>query len=120
MDLRHVFGSAGESSAANYLRRKGYKIIERNYSCRFGEIDIIAQKGMYIVFVEVKTRKNEEFAMAREFVTYGKQQRIIKTAMLWLQQNDSELQPRFDVVEVIGEGFGRTIRHIENAFEDFS
>ena len=118
MDFRHLIGSAGESAAANYLRRKRYKIVEQNYSCRFGEIDIIAQKGEYIVFVEVKTCKNEDFAMAREFVTYAKQQRIMKTAMLWLQHNESGLQPRFDVIEVIGEGFGRKIRHIENAFED--
>ena len=117
MDLRHVFGSAGETAAANYLRRKGYKIIERNYSCRFGEIDIIARKKEYIVFVEVTTRQTEDFAMAREYVTYGKQQRILKTAMLWLQQNETELQPRFDVIEVIGEGIGRKLRHIENAFE---
>ncbi len=118
MDLRRVFGSAGESAAANYLRRKGYKILEQNFSCRFGEIDIIARKGAYLVFVGVKTRKTEDFAMAREYVTYAKQQRIIKTAMLWLQQNDTELQPRFDVIEVVGEGLRRKIRHIENAFED--
>ncbi len=119
MDFRHIIGSAGESAAANYLRRKRYKILEQNFSCRFGEIDIIAQKGEYIVFVEVKTRKNEDFAMAREFVHYAKQQRILKTAMLWMQRNETELQPRFDVIEVVGEGLGRKIRHIENAFEDF-
>ena len=112
-----MIGSDGESAAAAYLRRKQYKIIGMNYTCRFGEIDIIAQKGEYIVFVEVKTRKNEDFAMAREFVTYAKQQRIMKTAMLWLQQQDTDLQPRFDVIEVIGEGIGRKLRHIENAFE---
>lgn len=112
-----MIGSAGETAAANYLKRRRYKIIDRNYSCRFGEIDIIAQKDGYIVFVEVKTRKNEDFAMAREFVTYSKQQRLIKTAMLWLQQHDTDLQPRFDVIEVIGEGIGRKLRHIENAFE---
>ena len=112
-----MIGSAGETAAANYLRRRLYKIVEMNYSCRFGEIDIIAQKGGYIVFVEVKTRKNEDFAAAREFVTYAKQQRILKTASLWLQQHDCDLQPRFDVIEVVGEGRQRKIRHIENAFE---
>ena len=116
MDWKHVFGSDGETAAANYLKRKRYQIVGRNYSCRFGEIDIIARKGAYIVFVEVKTRKNEDFAMAREYVTYAKQQRIIKTAMLWLQQNDTDLQPRFDVIEVIGEGLRREIRHVEDAF----
>lgn len=117
MDFRHLFGSDGESAAAAYLKKKRYKIIGRNYSCRFGEIDIIARQGNYVVFVEVKTRKSEGFAMAREFVTRSKQERVIKSAMLWLQQNDVELQPRFDVIEVVGEGSARRITHIESAFE---
>ena len=117
MDVRHLFGSAGESAAAAYLKRKRYKILAQNYSCRFGEIDIIAQQGNCVVFVEVKTRKNENFAQAREFVTRAKQERVIKAAMLWLQQNDVDLQPRFDVIEVVGEGFRQKITHIENAFE---
>lgn len=117
MDVRHLFGSAGESAAAAYLKKKRYKIIGQNYSCRFGEIDIIARQGNYIVFVEVKSRKNEYFAMAREFVTRSKQERIIKSAMLWLQQNEVDLQPRFDVIEVVGEGRRQRITHIEAAFE---
>lgn len=117
MDMRHLFGSAGESAAAAYLKRKKYKILGQNFSCRFGEIDVIAQHGKYVVFVEVKTRKNENFAQAREFVTRAKQERVIKAAMLWLQQNDVELQPRFDVIEVVGEGIRQKITHIENAFE---
>lgn len=117
MDIRHLFGSAGESAAAAYLKKIRYKILGQNYSCRFGEIDVIAQQGKYIVFVEVKTRKNENFAQAREFVTRAKQERIMKAAMLWLQQNDSDLQPRFDVIEVVGEGRTQKITHIENAFE---
>lgn len=117
MDIRHLFGSAGESAAAAYLKKKKYKILGQNFSCRFGEIDIIAQQGKYVVFVEVKTRKNENFALAREFVTRAKQERVIKAAMLWLQQNDNDLQPRFDVIEVVGEGRAQKITHIENAFE---
>ena len=117
MDVRHLFGSAGESAAAAYLKKKGYRILGQNYSCRFGEIDIIAQQGNYVAFVEVKTRKNENFAQAREFVTRAKQERVIKAAMLWLQQNDLELQPRFDVIEVVGEGRTQKLRHLENAFE---
>ena len=111
-----MIGSAGESAAANYLRRKRYKIIGMNYTCRFGEIDIIAQKDGCIVFVEVKTRKDERFAKAREFVTRSKQERLIKSALLWQQQNDCDLPMRFDVIEVVGEGFGRRITHIEDAF----
>ena len=77
-------GSWGEERAAQYLRRRGYKILARNYSCRGGEIDVIASRGKYVAFVEVKLRKSAAFAEAREFVTRAKQQRIIMTAELWL------------------------------------
>ena len=115
MDLRHLIGSAGESAAAVYLKKKGYKILGQNYSCRYGEIDIIARRGSYVVFVEVKTRKNERYAQAREFVTRPKQERIISAAMLWLQQNETEHQHRYDVLEVGGVGKDQQIRHIEGA-----
>ena len=71
--------------------------------------------GGYVVFVEVKTRKNEEFAAAREFVTSAKQERVRKAALLWLQKNETDLQPRFDVIEIIGQGLKQKINHIENA-----
>ena len=117
---RKLLGNFGEEKAARYLRRKGYRIIERNFSCKFGEIDIIAQKGAFIVFAEVKLRKNNAFAEAREFVTASKQRRIISTAALWLSRTGSELQPRFDVIEVYAPQEERsicvTINHIEDAF----
>lgn len=116
MDWKHLIGSEGESTAARYLKHQGYTVVGQNYSCRYGEIDLIARKGPYIVFVEVKTRKDESFAAAREFVTPAKQERVRKTAMLWLQQNDVDLQPRFDVIEIVGQGRRQTIRHMENAF----
>ena len=108
-------GTWGEVEVANYLRRRGYTLLAHGFHCRFGEIDLIARKGPYIVFVEVKTRKDESFAAAREFVTPAKQERVRKTAMLWLQQNDVDLQPRFDVIEIVGQGRRQTIRHMENA-----
>lgn len=89
------------------------------FSYRGGEIDIIAEDRKFIVFVEVKLRKNADFAAAREFVTAAKQQRIIKTAQLWLMKTRCEKQPRFDVIEVyapFGESGRITINHIENAF----
>ena len=119
METREL-GRFGEERAARWLRLRGYRIVETNYSCRVGEIDLIARRGKYIVFVEVKLRKNADFAEAREFVTAAKQQRIRSTAALWLSQNETELQPRFDVVEVYapdGPDGRITIRHIENAFE---
>ena len=119
METREL-GRFGEERAARWLRLHGYRILESNYACRSGEIDLIARRGKYIVFVEVKLRKNADFAEAREFVTAAKQQRIRSTAALWLSQNETELQPRFDVVEVYapdGPDGRITIRHIENAFE---
>lgn len=114
-------GSWGEEKAAAYLRRKGYRILEMNYSARGGEIDIIARRGRYLVFVEVKLRKNADFAQGREYVHAAKQQRIINTAKLYLARVETELQPRFDVIEIYapqGEQSRRiAIEHIENAFE---
>ena len=114
-----ALGDFGEERAARYLRRKGYRIVERNYRCRQGEIDIIAERREFLVFVEVKLRKDERFAEAREFVTAAKQRRILAAAQLWLAQHESERQPRFDVIEVYapqGERGPIRIEHIEDAF----
>lgn len=119
MDKRSL-GRFGEHQAANYLRLHGYRIEEMNYSCRYGEIDIIARKRNYIVFAEVKLRKDPSHGEAREFVTAFKQERIITTAQMWLTEHETELQPRFDVIEVYapdGENGRIKINHIENAFE---
>ena len=119
MEAREL-GRFGEERAARWLRWHGYRIVETNFACRSGEIDLIARKGNYIVFVEVKLRKSSDFAAAREFVTAAKQQRIRTTAALWLSQHETELQPRFDVIEIYAPqgAEGRiTLNHIENAFE---
>ncbi|MBE7017396.1 MAG: YraN family protein [Ruminococcaceae bacterium] len=116
---KKLLGRFGEEQAARYLKKKKYKIIGMNYSCRFGEIDIIAEDKLFTVFVEVKLRKNAAFAQAREFVTAAKQQRVMTAAQLWLSLNPTEKQPRFDVIEVYapeGNGGEIQINHIENAF----
>ena len=112
-------GAWGEAVAAAYLRKKGYRIVQQNFSTRFGEIDLIVQDARYIVFVEVKTRKSDRFGAAREAVDLHKQRRLIATAEQWLQRNPTNLQPRFDVVEISGEEDlpVRSIEHIENAFD---
>lgn len=112
-----LIGRFGENAAADYLRKKRYKIIGANYSCRLGEIDLIAEDKDSVVFVEVKSRKDARFAQAREFVTPSKQRKLAATAALWLAQNPTEKQPRFDVIEVYCEnGVVKSIQHIENAF----
>lgn len=116
---KYKLGRWGEERAAAYLRRHGYKIIGMNYACRGGEIDIIAQKRGFIAFVEVKLRKNAAFGEAREFVTRAKQERIMMTAQMWLAENDCELQPRFDVIEIYAPNGAEgklDIRHLEDAF----
>ena len=116
---KHSLGQFGEEQAARYLRRRFYSILERNYRCRFGEIDLIAKRGGVLAFVEVKLRRDDSHGEAREFVTALKQQRVIAAAQHWLGLHETELQPRFDVIEIYApEGpEGRVkINHIENAF----
>lgn len=118
-DSSNEKGRQGENIAAVFLQEKGYKIIQRNFRVRLGEIDIIAADKKYVVFAEVKFRKNNHFAEGREFVTRKKQQRIIAAAMLWLSNNRSSLQPRFDVIEIYAPTAGQTnltINHIPDAF----
>ena len=113
-------GKLGEDIATAFLKQKGYAVIRRNFSCRLGEIDIITQNDEYLCFVEVKLRKNAKHGEAREFVTRSKQKKIILAAKYYLSKNMTELQPRFDVVEVyMPDGSeGKTyVRLIENAFE---
>ncbi len=115
-----LLGSYGEALTAEYLRKKGYKILGMNYRTRLGEIDVIASQGRFVAFVEVKLRKSDAFAQAREFVTRSKQQRIAAAAQEWLQLNDCDLQPRFDVMEVYApQGAATrepTLHYWENAF----
>ena len=120
MDTK-LTGRWGEQLAADYLKRKHYKIIGLNYSCRYGEIDVIATNRKYLVFTEVKLRKSADFAEAKEFVTRAKQERLIKTASMWLSTHETTLQPRFDVIEIYAPEGTKTnkpiINHIENAFQ---
>ena len=115
-----LLGRFGEAAAAEYLRSKGYQLLGLNYRTRLGEIDVIASKGKYVAFVEVKLRKSDVFAQAREFVTPAKQRRLAAAAESWLQSSGCALQPRFDVVEVYAPQGVQTqkplIRHWENAF----
>ncbi|MBE6927759.1 MAG: YraN family protein [Ruminococcaceae bacterium] len=112
-------GRWGEELAARYLRRRFYRIVETNYRCRMGEIDLIAENRRFLVFVEVKLRKNANFAEAMEFVDVHKQNRLRKTAMLYLSQHETEKQCRFDVIEIYAPDDEKKprIRHLEDAFQ---
>ena len=114
-------GTWGEAQAADYLRKQGYEILETGYRSRFGEIDLIAANAQFLAFVEVKTRKDKHFSLAREAIDRRKIERIRRTAALWLARREVELQPRFDVIEIYAPWGEKTsepeITHLEDAFQ---
>ncbi|MBR6793716.1 MAG: YraN family protein [Clostridia bacterium] len=112
----HGLGLKGELAAVRYLKKKGYRILKRNFQCRFGELDLIAQDKDCLVFCEVKTRSEGMIASPQESVTHAKQQKMIKTALYWLQSKDLDLPMRFDVIAVTAEQGRLTVEHLENAF----
>lgn len=121
MGRNNLAGAWGEALAAEYLYKKGYRILENGYRCRFGEIDLIAEDGGFLVFVEVKLRKSSNFAQGREFVNQKKQERLRITASLYFAEHETDLLSRFDVIEIYAPEGTQTglpeINHIEDAFQ---
>lgn len=121
MGRNNLTGAWGEQLAAEYLRKNRYEILAAGYRCRFGEIDLIAKDRRFLVFVEVKLRRSDSFAKALEYVDLRKQERIRTTAAMYLSQNPTKLQPRFDVIEVYAPEGSATrdpkIYHMEDAFQ---
>lgn len=120
MGRNNLAGAWGEASAAAYLTKKRYQLLAAGFRCRYGEIDLIVKNKKYLVFVEVKLRKSNQFAEAMEFVDSYKQNRIRITAEYYLAKNPTSLQPRFDVIEIYAPDGPNTlnpeIRHLEDAF----
>ena len=111
-------GKNGEKIAADYLRKKGYRIVSRNFRSKRGEIDLIATTGNYLVFVEVKERAANAMVSPLEAVTSAKRARIIRAAQYYLMRYPSHLQPRFDVIAIEHRLDGvYAVTHLENAFE---
>lgn len=103
-------GKFGETVAASYLEKQGYEVIERNFRCRLGEVDIICKKNNQIVFVEVKTRTSDQYGAPSEAVTKDKMNKIRKVAALYMMSEKiTNYQVKFDVMEIV-------LNHIENAF----
>lgn len=124
MHKSKLLGNYGENVAMKYLLANGYIIIARNYHSRYGEIDIIAIDKHCLVFVEVKTRTDSRFYnvldWALESVNKAKQRKIIKTAMVYLMNNEINLQSRFDVIVVITEYNSKKVKfvtQIKDAFD---
>ena len=121
MGRNNLSGAWGEALAAEYLRKKRYTLVAAGYRCKFGEIDLIVKNRKHLVFVEVKTRKSAQFAKGSDYVDWHKQDRLRITASMYLSQNPTELQPRFDVIEIYAPEGPGTVRpeicHLEDAFQ---
>ena len=120
MGKSNILNAWGEALAAEYLLKKRYQLIARGFHSRFGEIDLIVRSKKYIVFVEVKLRRSTSFARAADYVDSCKQQKLRTTAGIYLSENPTQLQPRFDVIEIYAPDGMSTkspqINHMEDAF----
>jgi putative endonuclease len=116
MEQKHILGKKGETIAKEYLLEKSYSILEENWRYLKAEIDLIAQKEGFIVFVEVKTRSSNNYGDPESFVSDKQQKMIIHAANEYIMKNDLELEARFDIISIIMSKKSEGIRHIEGAF----
>ena len=117
--FRYSLGDRGEVAACAYLKKQGYEILEKNYRCKIGEIDLIVQKEGRVIFVEIKTRSSDHFGKPEESVHAAKQQKVIRLAQWYLKshKNFASSPVGFDVVAVTwNPDETPEIRHIPNAF----
>lgn len=116
MYKRHITGKEGEDTAEKYLLKNGYEILERNFNCRQGEIDIIAKENDEIVFIEVKTRRNKKYGEPIEAVTHIKIKHLIRSIEYYLYIKDLEDSfIRIDVIEIYQSKYKTLLHHIKNA-----
>lgn len=115
--MRRELGLKGESIAENYLKKKGYKIIKRNFHTRYGEIDIICEKNDTLIFVEVKTRRSITYGTPEEAITLRKIEHLKKAALIYTEQAKRFYKElRFDVIGIMIQGQDIEINHVKNAF----
>lgn len=116
--VRKLLGKTGEDTAEQYIKGKGYRILERNFRLKMGEIDLIALDGNTVVFVEVKTRRGDGYGAPAEAVTRRKQDQIVRTAMAYLAKKKlRDVACRFDVIGISMHGGSPEIEHIRSAFD---
>ncbi len=110
-----TLGGWGEDLAENYLKKRGYIIVERNFRCRLGELDIIALDGAELVFIEVKTRKSRSYGLPCEAVNAEKLRHLKRTAAYYTAvASEEKRDARLDVIEILTDGERTFLRHIEN------
>ena len=115
MGERKRLGKLGENKAVHYLTGKGYRIIDRNYKCKTGELDIIAMEGKTLVGIEVKTRSSLSYGLPCESITAAKKQHLLRALRYYVSIHGLEdLDLRIDVIEVLSTGNGIYLHHIKN------
>lgn len=116
---KKTIGRSGEKAAAKYLQQQGYTILEKNYRVSGAEVDLIAQTGETIVFVEVKTRGTDEYGMPEEFVHKSQRRRIIRAAKVYTaDEKYVDCYVRFDIIALLHQDGEALINHIQHAFEE--
>ena len=119
MAQHNILGNKGEDLAAQFLQEKGYKILVRNYRYQKAEVDIIAKKGDLLLAVEVKTRSTPDFGNPQDFVKPKQIQQLVKVVDFYIQDQNLEVEVRFDIVAIIKNKAGTKIEHLEDAFYYF-
>lgn len=115
---RREYGDAAESAAVALLEADGWRVLARNWTCRYGELDIVAERGDTVCFVEVRMRSTAVWGDPSHTVSFAKQRRVVKAALHYLFAHDlSGRMMRFDVISVVGRGERATVEHIPGAFD---
>ena len=117
--IKKTRGKKGEDLACDFLKKKGYRILERNFRCKMGEIDIVAAGDGHLCFTEVKARTRTDYGMPRDAVDRRKQQKLLRTAQFYLKLHPGfvqHLSPRMDIIEILYREEGTYVRHTPNAF----
>lgn len=116
MAKHYELGKKGEQMSIDYLINKGYKILNRNWRYQKAEVDIIAQKENMLVAVEVKTRSTNEFGNPQDFVNQKKIKLLVKAIDEYINQNDLDVEVRFDIIAITKNPSGFEMEHLEDAF----
>lgn len=115
---RKEYGDEGEEAAVRYLEQQGYRVRTRNYSCRHGELDVVAERGETLCFVEVRMRSTAVWGDPSHTVSFSKQRKVVKAALHYLVAHRlRDRMLRFDVISVVGRGERATVEHLPGAFD---
>ena len=119
MAQHNELGKLGEDLAVDYLLEHGYTILDRNYRFEKAEVDILSQKGNTLIVVEVKTRSSADFGNPQDFVTPKQIKQLVKAVDQYINNNDLNVEVRFDIIAIIKQGATFDIEHIKDAFYHF-